>query len=100
MKRLLLLPIACLLLGGCSATTLYDRQTGHVIARFQGDMVDSAYSDGSTSWKVGTVNHSTATTAGGDAFANGVGSFGDLGLKIGMARAMGSAVGVIKTVAK
>lgn len=98
--RLAILALACLLCAGCSATTLYDRQTGHVIARFQGDMVDSVYSDGATSWKVGTVNHSTATTAGGDALAKGVGSIGDLGLKIGMARAMAPAVGVIKAAVK
>lgn len=98
--KLSILTLAYLLCAGCAQTVLYDRQTGKPIARFMGDMTGSEYRDWQTSWKVATVNHSSATTAQGQAAAGVLGSIGDLGLKIGMARAMGGAVGVIKTVAK
>lgn len=76
MKIVLILMTAALFEAGCAQTVLFDRGTGKPIAKFQGDMSGSDYSDGPTHWKVDQVSHSAATRAQGAAAANVIGATG------------------------
>lgn len=71
MKTLPLL-ILCVLFTSCTTTTLFDRKTGKPIARFSGDMVNSRYRDGSTSWDVDQVSHSATVRAWGSVLGTGL----------------------------
>lgn len=63
----LIVSLAILSLASCAQTVLY--RNGQPIARFQGDMTGLEFTDGSTSLKAATVDHSTATKAQGEAAA-------------------------------
>jgi len=53
---------ALVLLTSCS-TRFYDRQSGRMIASFQSDITDGAYSDGSTSFRFAKLSNSAPTRA-------------------------------------
>jgi hypothetical protein len=77
-NHLLLLAIAILALSNCASTTFYGAD-GKPTARFQGDMTKVEYQracDGSMRWSADTVNHSSATAAGGNAASKGILSTG------------------------
>lgn len=106
MKRFLLtMP---LLLCSCAQTTLFDRKTGKPIARFQGDMLNSHYVDGQTTWDVQQVSHSAATLAQGAAAANVITSVGTAAAGVALAagnsglftRAAGVAIPAVLQVAQ
>ena len=54
----------------CAQTAFY--RDGKIIARFQGDMTKVQYSDGPMQFAAESVNHSKATTAGGNATSKGI----------------------------
>ena len=75
MKRLLLL---ALLLPSCAHTDLYDPATGQRLARFEGDMTGMTYhraADGSVKL-TGSIDHSSATRAQGEAASSKLGAAG------------------------
>ena len=81
--ELFLIPVAvamCILVvfSSCASTKLYNQQ-GQRIAAFQGDMTGVEYTmaaDGSVRWRSATVDHSSATKAGGEASQNRIQSAG------------------------
>ena len=75
--HLLLLVLITLALSNCG-TNFYGND-GKLVAQFQGDMTKVEYQracDGSMRWSADTVNHSSATTAGGNAVSKGIISTG------------------------
>lgn len=100
MRLLVLSILACLLCAGCAneGWVLGPNGKGHLHGNFKNVTVRQTPT--SFYMHADEIDNATATTAGGDAFAKGVGSIGDLGLKIGMARAMAPAVGAIKAAVK
>lgn len=94
MKRLglFIMIIAPLWLMGCAGTTVRDRQTGRTKFHTQADVGDLAYEDGDTKLWMKDVKHSTATKAGGDAFAKGVQSVGGAGATLGLPGFLGGAI--------
>lgn len=76
MKTITGLLLACLV--SCASTKFYDGN-GKKLAEWQGNMQTVEYkrgADGSISWKATRVNHSSATTAGGNAITKGIGAAG------------------------
>lgn len=77
MKTIILSAITAAL-ASCAATTFYGPD-GRPTAQFQGDMTKVEYQracDGAMKWSADTVNHSAATTAGGNAVSKGIISAG------------------------
>lgn len=82
MRALLLLSI---LLTACAHTDFY--RNGQRIAHFEGDMGPMSFSvakDGTMTWS-GTVSHSAATTAQGQAAANKITAIGAAAAAVGIA---------------
>lgn len=60
----------------CASTSFYRR--GVIIAHFEGDMTDMSYYDDGTTirWRSNKVDHSTATTAQGEAASKKIATAG------------------------
>lgn len=63
-----------LLLSGCTETSLF--VGGKRIMRIQADATNVSYTGNGVTFHADILNHSSATIAGGRAFANSVGSIG------------------------
>lgn len=63
-------------LSGCAQTKLYDPTTGKLLASMQGDMHGAKYRSKDVEWSADTVDHSTATTAQGNAGAGKIHAIG------------------------
>ena len=76
--HLIWLSLITVALSNCATTTFYGAD-GKPVACFQANMTKVEYQracDGSMRWSADTVNHSAATTAGGNAVSKGVLSAG------------------------
>lgn len=89
---LLLLILAPFWLTGCAGTRVKDARTGRTKFYTQADASSIDYQDGGTHLVMKDVKHSTATKAGGDAFAKGAQSVGAAGATLGLPSFLGKIV--------
>jgi hypothetical protein len=74
--------IAAFLTLGCAETTLYS-PSGQRLARIQADAAKVSYQGNGVRFSADSLNHSSATLAGGRAFAGGVSSVGVAAVGVG-----------------